>query len=698
MPNTYTDFVDPFIGVDNGGNCLPGPYLPLSIARPGPDTLPPHRTTGYRSNSPIIRFSQNHVSGTGGYGRYGNIGLTPFSGAPTTYLAAYEPEDETASVGYYRVRLMPQNILAELTSTARVAVYRFTFPENSEANILLDAGAVVQVKGEPGIEQAISIGGFVEIISENEVIGRADCKGGWGHSYPYSVYFYAYFESLFQSRLVANANTISYKTGTHGPDSKAILNFGKKREVVVKIGISYQSIANARESVPRETAGKSFYVIKAAAAATWEKVLQKIRVTGGTHDQKKLFYTSFYRLLCMPSDLGIDDENPLWRSGVRHFTDYYTLWDSVRNANSLISLFAPELETDLLNCLLDIADHIGWLPDAWIAGHSAQVQGGSSADILLSEAALKGLQGIDYPKALNQMRKNNEQESPDPFLFGRYLKDYRDLGFVSTDVINCVSRHIEYTYQDWCIARLAELLGQSQIAAQYFNSAEKIWNLWRDDLKCFAPKTPDGNWINPFDPFKPVRTDYWNDPFYYEGTGHEWSLCALHVIPQLIERHGGRAAFVQHLDQFFESYMYGWKEMILHTPYLYHYANRPDKSAQRVRELIRMKYHPTRTGLPDNEDMGSHSAFYMCSTIGLYPVMGQDIYLLSAPFFERVEIELGNPTRQLTIEAPHAGEDMPFVSEAFIDGKPLTRCWLHHGEIANGATLNFKLASKAARQ
>ena len=137
-------------------------------------------------------------------------------------------------------------------------------------------------------------------------------------------------------------------------------------------------------------------------------------------------------------------------------------------------LFAPELQRDMLNCLLDVANNIGWLPDAWITGHSTKIQGGSSADILFNEAALKGITGIDYAYALSFMRKNNEVESEDPYSHGRYLVDYRDLGFVSTNAINCVSRHLEYSYQDWCIGSLAKQIGQHDVAERYFESARKL--------------------------------------------------------------------------------------------------------------------------------------------------------------------------------------------------------------------------------
>jgi len=704
------DDVDPFIGVDGNGNCLCGPYLPLSLVRLGPDTEIPQPTHGYRSRDPIIGFSHTHVSGTGGEGRYGNIRVTPFVGPPRPDPQTYQRKTERAAAGYYGVTLLPEGIEVELTSTPRVGVHRYGFPEKEIGNLLIDAGAVVQMGLRDGvIRGGVSTGGFVEWISGTELVGRGDYKGGWGHPFPYSVYFYARFDQPVSRRSVVRDQEFIDGTWGDGPNSKAIATFSTPNVIELQVGISFVSVANARASVDRESAGKSFDGLRANAREIWDASLSRIKVEGGSREQRTLFYTLFTRLLCMPGDLGIDDEFPNWHSGVRHFSDYYCLWDSVRNANSLISLFDPDLEVAMLNCLLDVADHTGWLPDAWIAGHSAQVQGGSSADILFCEAALKGLPGIDYEKALRQMRKNCEVESPDPRLYGRHLPGWRDRGFVPSDVLNCVSRHLEYSYQDWCIGTLANKLEKRDVAHRYFASARQIWNLWDEDLKCFAPKTPEGNWAAPFDPAS-CRPDSWNDPYFYEGCSRQWSFNAHHDFAGLVARHGGCGGFVKHLDEFFESAdrerpeeleaglqrwdRYDSKETMLHIPYLYLYAGRPDKTAERVRWAMRKYFDTSRAGLSDNEDMGCQSAFYMCSALGIYPVMGQDLYWLTTPAFTRSEIALGQSGRSLIIEAPKAGHTMAYVQSASLNGKNLNRAWICHAEIAGGATLHFELSAE----
>jgi len=696
------NYVDPFIGVENG-NCLCGPYLPNSLVRLGPDVvqgLKGNVTNGYRTNRPISRFTHTHVSGTGGGGRYGNIGLMPFVGIQRPEPGIFEREDEQARSSYYSVVLKPSHIRVELTSTPRVGVHRYTFPSTDTAHLLVDIGSVIQIAGGAtpkilGEGTGGSIGGYAEVVSDTQIIGRGDYKGGWGHRYPYSVYFYLECDKKMSKTSVCTFNGMYEGHCVDGANSKVIVSFEAISQLNVKVGISYVSIAQARESVIRETGRETFETIQKKSEAVWENTFSAITVESTSNDDKTMFYSMFSRLMCMPSDLGIDDEFHLWKSGVRHFSDYYCLWDSVRNANSLITLFNPQREIDLLNCLLDIAEHRGWLPDAWIAGHSAQIQGGSSADILLCEAAINGLSGIDFKKALHYMRKNNEEISPNPQLYGRYLEGYRDQGYVPVGQPNAVSRHIEYSYQDWCISRLASLIGEKDIAEHYKISSQKVWNLWHDQLKCLAPKREDGTWAQPFNPFKPNARYSWLDPYFYEGTSVEWSLCVFHDMHNLIKRHGGTQAFEKHLDSFFNTpLLYRWKEFILHAPYLYHYVGRPDRSCDQAHQIVREKYSPTRNGLPDPEDMGAHSGFYMSTALGFYPIMGQGIYLLSTPFFESTHMRVGEEQRDLHIEAPGAGGEQRYISSVTFNGKRREKNWISYRELSQGGTLTIGLSKE----
>ena len=199
--------VDPFIGTDGPGSCLPGPYLPLGLVRLSPDTAPPQPTNGYSFRSPIARFSHTHVSGTGGMSRYGNIGVTPFIGHPRLAVEPFPAHEEEAACGYYGVTAGNSGIRCELTATARVGVHRYRFPSGSTAQLLIDLGAVIQCefsgfKWDPNGWPARSTGGFVEFVSDRAVVGRADLQGGWGHDHPYSVYFYAETDRPFRTKRI----------------------------------------------------------------------------------------------------------------------------------------------------------------------------------------------------------------------------------------------------------------------------------------------------------------------------------------------------------------------------------------------------------------------------------------------------------------------------------------------------------------
>lgn len=699
-PQDITKLVNPFMGVDGAGRCLVGPYLPNGLARPGPDCAPPNGTTGYSSKRPILRFSNTHVSGTGGPGRYGNIAFTPYTGELTTFVSPSPKAEEETSIGYYAVRLTRDDIFVELTATERCAIHRYRYPSNGQAAcLMIDVGAVVQARLHSGMDDEFcprSIGGIIRSANGSSIEGHGEFKGGWGHSFPYSVYFAIELDQTPLNQVFASGHTLVQGARIEAPDSRILLSFEPGVTVTARVGISYVSVEKAKASLAREVAELSFEAVRDQARSTWNDVLSRVRVRGGSTEQRSLFYTSLYRLYCMPSDLGVDDEHGAWTSGVRQFTDFYCLWDSVRNANSLLALIDPDLERDFCNALLDIAEHTGWLPDAWIAGNSARIQGGASAAILIAEAYGEGIEGIDYSRALELIRKDAESLSPDPFLYGRHTEEYARLGYLPATVNSCVSKTIEYCYQDWCIDRLAEALGEKETAARYRQQSRRLWKLWNEEKRAFCPRNEDGSWVEPFEPEEQDR-DYYRigNLYHYEGTAWEWDLSVLHDMEGLIERHGGPESFENHLDNFFDKHLAMWKEIVLHTPYLYHYTGRPDKSSLAARSILFEKYNTSPLGLPDNEDMGSHSSYVICTAMGLYPVYGQDRYLITAPIFEEIEIDMkGGST--LTIKAPGASKENHVVTSATLNGIPLESLWVRHRDIAQGGVIELSVGADPA--
>ena len=714
------EFVDPQIGVDRG-NCLIGPYRPFSLVRLGPDCEIPHKTTtGYCSDSPVIGFSHTHVSGTGGVSRYGNIRVMPFSGPPLYHNAspffqvpwerrsdAMLTEERTA-VGYYTARQEFFGIDLELTSTAHVGVHRYRFDTGREAHIFLDLGACVQsMHTTPGEicpfecweHNPESSGGFLEMSDSRTVRGRADLRGGWGNSMPYSVYFQMEFDREIQSAEYANAGGMvpggCMKLVT-GKNCIGIFDFGKITELNIRVGISLVSIANAEASLRRESDGRDFDRIRRDSEKEWEQLFADFEVTGGSEEERTLFYTMLYRLHCMPTDLGVDLENPFWKSGRRAFTDYYCLWDSVRNSSSFFLLFKPELARDFLNNILDIAEHSGgWLPDAYIANRHAYLQGACSADIIFSEAARKGLDGVDYPQALQLICFNHETDSPVPLVAGREHRDWNEIGYLSTRVRKgCVSRHIEYAFCDWCTARLAEFLGESELCSRYDRQACQVWNLWDPERAMFAPKSPEGEFLHQSDNWKISNLESHNDSACCESPLAAWCLNTFHDFPGLIKRMGGVAAFRKHLDQLFESGTWFLKETMAHVPHLYTLIGEPERSAERIQQALRNQYHPTRDGLRDDEDFGCQSSWYLWNAIGLYPVIGHTIYLLTPPLFISCRLKTG--TGHITIRTDRSA-GTKYIVGFCRNGQKINRAWLHHAELQGECLLEFSLADQPGR-
>lgn len=717
MPKTQkkcTDFVQPRTGTAGGGNCLIGPYRPLGMVRIGPDAPFPYAgNNGYFPSQPIAGFSHTHVAGTGGASRYGNVMLTPYTGDPEIRTIPpfvvppvqreidRMPSEEESRVGYYSVTLHPWKVRCELTATRQAGMHRYTFSGTEKNHILLDAAACLCAGNDlPGHSataaawdgNSASTGGWMEILSNREIIGRSDIRGGWGHDKSYSIFYYYRSDQPFDNILMAGeGGFVPAGEGREiaGKGLRCSLEYPGQKTVTVCVGISFVSVANARQAVEEEIADKDFDTVRSECVQEWEELLSQYKIDGGTPQQQEQFYTMLYRLYCMPTDLGIDHENPYWKSGVRQFTDYYCLWDSIRNANSFFHLFDKGLSRDILNSLLDIASHTGWLPDAYIANHHAYMQSACACGILFPEAMAKGVQGVDYRKALQYLCKNTEAKSPDPLVKGRHIDDYRTLGYLSTNLEkSCVSKHLEYTYHDWCIAQLADALGESGIAAQYTEFSNRVWNLWNADKKAFCPRNPDGSWQENFDPWK-KEPEAWNSSTCYEGPSAVWSFNVFQDFYGLIERMGGKQEFVRILQRVFDEKYFQIKETRMHMPHLFTYAGRPDLAAEKVLESLRC-FNTTENGLPDNEDMGCQSAYFLWQSIGLYPIYGQQHYMLTPPLFDRFEKELEDG-RKLTITVQREGEGR-YIRDCLLGGKRIHRAWVTHKELTECGNLHFALA------
>lgn len=677
--------IRPFVGTWGLGGFLVGPHCPFGMARPGPDNVPPNATSGYTGPKKVYRFSQTHVAGTGGGGRYGNLGLWPFLGSITANPLPSHLIEETAEPGYYRARIADAPIGVELTASPFCALHRYTFGGLEAPRLLVDLGSVIW-KQEPSMEQyPRSTGGYARQLDDRTVIGRADVVGGWGHNQPYSIHFALECDAIITWLTVARGERLLPGREVQGPDSRLVLSFDA-REVTVRMGLSFVSVAQAREhlGVAAEKDGV-FAGVRNTTKAAWAEILRALRVDGPAENGiRELFHTALYRLHCMPTDLGVGG-NPLWNSGKRQFTDLYCLWDSVRGANQLLHLLHPSLHRDLLTFLLDMAEHEGWMADAWIAGHAGMAQGGCQADILFAEAKLKGLEGIDYGRALQACRKNAEVTPPDPWRVGRDgLELRKQHGYLPAGVQSCVSKQIEYCAQDYGISTLAGALGEADLASAYARRAEELWNLWHPQRQCFYPKDAQGRFTEDFEPDAMRFLDpLWrSDRYYYEGTPAMWTLAAPHALEGLIERLGGPDGFEAYLDRFFAERLVFWKEINMPTPFFYNLTKAPYKSALTARRILAEKYRPERDGWPDNDDMGAHSAFIVWTVLGLYPRIGTDRYFVAAPMVRRTYFHPHGSSQETVIECPSAAPENVAVKAVALDGKPLDRLWLTHAELS----------------
>jgi predicted alpha-1,2-mannosidase len=684
--------VDPFIGVDGGGNLEPGACLPFSMVRLGPDTLDAG-PSAYRSGKPMLGFSENHLSGTGGKGRYCNVRVTPQTGELNLTNFSSVLTNEYAEPDYYSATMEANDVKAELTCTERCGVHRYTFPGTNTARILIDASSTWSTEAKKN-QTTTCTGASAKLISDFAVEGSATCHGGWGNDAIYTIYFAAEFDRPFAACGTWNGETVN-------PDSKEVK--GKKCGVYVefkatdgntvglRVGISYVGLENARKNLT-QTDGRTFDQVKAAGQQKWRDFLGKIEVQGGTPEQRQLFYTALYRTVVMPTD--VTGENPRWQSSEPHFWDFYTFWDTYHCNNSLYTLIVPDHESDIIRCALDIFQNRTWLPDAWVAGDYASVQGGINADNVIADGVVKGLKGFNLQLAYEAVKKDASVPSPDYTKYGR-APEYFTLGYLHCDSLDAgnefsvpTSRTLEYAMNDFAAAQIARAVGETNDAENFTRRSLSGFSLFNPKTKFFWARNRQGIWLDGFDPDLQRRS--WQGP-YYEGTPWQYAFYVNHDIQGLINRRGGNEPFVAALDQLFDGNHYNpGNEPDLLSPWLYTYAGRPDKNVDRVHALLAKYYHAARTGWPGNDDAGTMSAWYVFGAMGFFPNTGQDVYLLASPIFSQVTMHLGGG-KAFQITANNLSEDNKYVQSATLNGKPWEKGWFRHQDIIDGADLVLEM-------
>jgi len=702
----FAHFVDPFLGASGGGNVFPGPVVPFGEIKPGPDMAAPaghDPNAGWNASDNIRGFSQTHVSGTGGGAKYGNILVMPTTGTPTPLDASSPRADEHASAGLYSVTLARYNIGVDITAARRSAIYRFHYPQGAPANLLFDVSHFL-VSGMRTGEYQVLTGSEVRILSPTEIAGSTSVTGGWNKQpTSYTVYFYARLSvpaaswgTWLNDRLTPGSKSAHAETGS---DSGAWLTFAVTgdRPVLMKIGISFVSIAQARQNLAAEIPGFDFEAVHVAALAQWDKALRTVELGGETSEQAQIFYTALYHTMLMPTDR--TGENPLWKSSEPYYDDYYAIWDIFRTSSPLLLLIAPERETQIVRALVDLYRHEGWLPDARSGNYNGRTQGGSNAEFILTDAFVKGVKGVDWKTALAAEMHDAEVSPADHFKEGRGgLDDWHNLGYVSIEGSDRpASADMEYAADDFEIALLARGLGDTADYEKYLQRSANWKKLWDPDFSdggftgFIRSRHRDGTWLTPFTAMDQCT---WGGQTFYEGNSWTYSTFVPQDVAGMIEKSGGPETFVRRLDAFFDvpgRYDVGNEPGFL-APYLYIWAGRPDKTDARARQIIAASYHAGPNGLPGNDDSGAMSSWYAFGQMGIFPNAGQDIYLIGSPAYPQTTLHLAGG-KDFVIEARNVSADNIYVTSATLNGRALDRAWLRHSEIAAGGRLVLTMAN-----
>jgi putative alpha-1,2-mannosidase len=687
-------YVDPRIGSEGVGRTFPGPAMPFAMCKPGPDcTVKPN--AGWAPMPEVVTgFSQTHVSGTGGGQKYGNILIMPVGGKRDDY--SQKRVSEEFSLGYYATTF-ENDIRTEITTAERCAFYRIHYPSDNTSHLFIDVSHYLGKNPIPDRrEQQQFVGAEIEVVNDHEVRGYSRIRGGWNNGDAYTVYFCLMTDKAFSA-----------------DNGEGLLRFADQ-EVNIKIGISYVSTQQAKRNIPDCTFDTQLNKVR----ESWEQLLSRVQIKG-TEKDKRMFYTALYHTMLMPVDK--TGENPKWTE-TPYYDDYYAIWDTYRSSSPLITLLDEQREATIVNSLLNIYKREGYMPDARSGDCNGRTQGGSNAEVVIADAFVKGVKGIDYDYALEAMLKDAEADpGADHEKHGRGgLKEYLTYGYIPYGIDRAGTRTIEYGYDDYCIAEVAKGLGRMDIYERYLRQSQNWKNLWRadyewDDVRGYImPKDAEGRWLDsvpwgkskvyhpqiPYTPITKVAPWYlpWWSTFFYEALSAEYSLSIPHDVPGLITACGGPENFRKRLDMFFERQRYNvGNEPSFLTPCLYHWIGRPDLTSDRVRQIITENYSDAPDGLPGNDDSGAMSSWLAFHMLGLYPNAGQSYYLLHAPLIPEWTMQLSNgKTLHGIVKGSVVGNlnSPTHFEKVTLNGKVLEGAIMEHADLMQGGELVFYVSNK----
>lgn len=695
-----TDYVHPWVGSSNFGTTNPGAVCPNGMMSVSPFNVTGSEknkwdkdsrwwSTPYTSdNCWFTGFSHVNLSGVG-CPELGTIITMPTSGELSTDYLLYGSEytGETAQPGYYALKLSKYDILAEVASTMRSSIERYTY-RKGKAHVIVNLGQGLTNES----------GGFIRKVSDTEIEGMRLCGGFCYHS---QAVFPQYFvirvnkspkEAGFwkkQPNMTAEAawdeHAGKYKVYTDYAREMAGDNLGYRftydaedgEQICVQMGVSFVSCENARQNLEAEQPACNFDQVRAESHRQWEEALERVKVSGGTEEQKEIFYTALYHALLHPNVLNdVNGEYPLMQGGkyatqngievvkpgigkVTKGHNRYTvfsLWDTSRNLHQLLTLAYPEKQIDMVRSMMDMYKEWGWMPKWELYGRETFTMEGDPAIPVIADTYLKGLTDFDIQaaykaclKSANTPGKDNKiRPDVDPYI----AKGYIPLGYFAQDFSgdNSVSHALEYYVADNALALLSDKLAQEaknsaqkaeyQKYAKEFRKRSKGWrHYYSKESGTLRPLNSNGTFLSPFNPKD--GADFSNTPGFHEGSAWNYTFYVPHDIEGLAKAMGGDKAFVAKLQKVFDEGLYDpANEPDIAYPFLFsRFKGEEHRTAQTVAALLK-KYYTTRPdGIPGNDDTGVMSAWAVFSMIGMYPdCPGEPQYTLFSPVFDSVEI------------------------------------------------------------
>lgn len=697
----YASLVNPLIGTDYKGNVYPGAQAPFGMVQLSPDNGQPgwDWIAGYfYPDSTIAGFSHTHLSGTGAGDLY-DISFMPITyplkvaDAPLGVHSMFSHEREECEAGYYKVHLDSYGIDVELTATERCGIQRYTYPTDT-ATVLLNLGKATNWDATTDT--------YITKVDDYTIEGYR-YSNGWARKQ--QVYFRTRFSHPIAT-MQCDSISIHAGTGTKKVSGTTRFTFvlDNDRQLTVVTALSGTGLEGAEKNLAAEAPDNNFDKFLKKTQDDWNSRLSRIKVKGGTHDEQVCFYTALYRTMIAPTLYSDVDGTYRGADGKNHKADgwsnysTFSLWDTFRAAHPLFTLTTPERVDDMVNSFIAFYGEHGRLPVWNMWGSETDMMIGYHSVPVIAEAYLKGFRGFDADKALAAcVATANSDEY-------RGIGLYKNLGYVPYDVVDpynadnwAMSRTLEYAYDDYCIARMAEAMGHDSIATEFYRRAGNWRNQYNPATTFMQPRDSKGEFQPDFSP-----DDY--TPHICESNAWHYMWSVQHDIDGLIS-HMGNEIFVQKLDSLFTyspaenadlpifstgmigQYAHG-NEPSHHVAYLFNKTGEPEKTQKYVTQIMREMYRNTPDGLCGNEDCGQMSAWYIFSAMGFYPVnpvSGE--YELGVPLFDEVTIELPDGK---TFTVLCRFEQSKPTADAYLNGKRVEGTTITHSDITSGGVLEFK--------